>query len=101
MGPRGPEPDMALMLSGHPAQMPPPPIDRKMAESKGIGATQTLTAWWGRGVFLMLPTLLQIQQGLAVGKKNNLLKHSVRVSLWVLTIQGQYYHLCHGKCTKV
>lgn len=47
MGPQGPEPDMSLMLSGHPAQMPPPPVDRKMAETKGIASTQTLTAWVG------------------------------------------------------
>src|SRR5690349_5372360 len=32
MGPQGPEPDMSLMLSGHPAQMPIPPVDRKAAE---------------------------------------------------------------------
>ncbi len=47
MGPHGPELDTSLMLSGHPTKMPPPPIDRKMAESRGIGATQTLTAWVG------------------------------------------------------
>jgi hypothetical protein len=47
MGHQGPELDMSMMLSGHPAKMPAPPIDRKMAESKGLGATQTLTAWVG------------------------------------------------------
>jgi len=47
MGPQGPEPDMSLMLSGHPAQMPIPPVDRKAAEQKGIASTQTLTAWVG------------------------------------------------------
>ena len=44
---KGPVPDMDNMLSGHPAQMPPPPIDRKMAEAKGLAVTQTLTAWVG------------------------------------------------------
>lgn len=47
MGPNGPEPDMSLMLSGHPAQMPPPPIDQKDAAKKGIAVTQDLTAWVG------------------------------------------------------
>lgn len=47
MGPNGPELDMSLMLSGHPTQVPPPPVDRKMAEQKGIASTQTLTAWVG------------------------------------------------------
>jgi hypothetical protein len=47
MGPNGPELDMSLMLSGHPAEMPAPPIDRKDAEGKGLVVTQTLTAWVG------------------------------------------------------
>jgi mono/diheme cytochrome c family protein len=47
MGPHGPELDMALMLSGHPAQMPAPDVNRKELESKGIAATSTLTAWVG------------------------------------------------------
>ena len=32
----GPEPDFSLALSGHPAKMPPPDIDRKEVESKGL-----------------------------------------------------------------
>jgi hypothetical protein len=47
MGAQGPEPDMSLMLSGHPSQMPIPPVDRKTAEQKGIASTQDLTAWVG------------------------------------------------------
>ncbi len=47
MTPQGPVPDEALLLSGHPAQMPPPDIDRKMVESKGLVVTQTLTSWVG------------------------------------------------------
>lgn len=47
MGPRGPEIDTTLMLSGHPAQMPAPDIDRKMVEAKGLGVTNTETAWVG------------------------------------------------------
>jgi mono/diheme cytochrome c family protein len=47
MGPHGPEDDSSLLLSGHPAQMPIAPVDRKTAETKGIASTQTLTAWVG------------------------------------------------------
>lgn len=44
---RGPKLDMSLMLSGHPAQMAPPDVNRQELESKGIAATSTLTAWVG------------------------------------------------------
>ena len=47
MGPRGPEEDSSLLLSGHPAKMPPPDVDRAAMESKGLAVTQTLTAWIG------------------------------------------------------
>ena len=47
MGPHGPELDMDLALSGHPAQMPAPDVDRKEIESKGLATTNTLTAWVG------------------------------------------------------
>lgn len=47
MGPRGPEDDSTLLLSGHPAKMPPPDVDRKAMESKGLVVTQTLTSWVG------------------------------------------------------
>jgi cytochrome c553 len=47
MGPNGPELDMDNMLSGHPAVMPPPAVNRNEAESKGLVVTQTLTAWVG------------------------------------------------------
>ena len=47
MGPMGPVHDSSLLLSGHPAQMPPPPIDQKEAAAKGLAATQTNTAWVG------------------------------------------------------
>src|SRR5437762_3386838 len=33
MSPMGPVLDTTLTLSGHPSQMPPPPIDRNMVES--------------------------------------------------------------------
>ena len=47
MGPMGPEDDSTLLLSGHPAKMPPPDVDRKEMESKGLFVTGTLTAWVG------------------------------------------------------
>ena len=43
----GPEPDFSLALSGHPAKMPPPDVDRKAMESKGLAVTNDLTAWVG------------------------------------------------------
>ena len=47
MTPQGPELDNSLMLSGHPAQMPPPDVNRKEMEKKGLVVTSTLTAWVG------------------------------------------------------
>lgn len=47
MGPMGPELDMERALSGHPYQQPIPDLDRKDLESKGVAATQGLTAWIG------------------------------------------------------
>lgn len=47
MGPMGPEDDSTRLLSGHPADMPVPDVDRAMIESKGLVTTQTLTSWVG------------------------------------------------------
>ena len=47
MGPKGPELDMENALSGHPASLPIPDLDRAELESKGAAATQTMTAWIG------------------------------------------------------
>ena len=47
MTPMGPQLDTSLLLSGHPAHMPPPDVDRKAMETKGLAVTQTLTAWVG------------------------------------------------------
>jgi mono/diheme cytochrome c family protein len=44
---KGPVQDSSLLLSGHPAQMPAPPVDQKELAAKGVAATQTLTAWVG------------------------------------------------------
>ena len=47
MGANGPENDMSLMLSGHPAKQPPPKYDPKEAAKNGLIVTQTFTAWTG------------------------------------------------------
>ena len=47
MGPNGPENDMSLMLSGHPAHQPAPKFDPKEAAKNGLIITQTFTAWTG------------------------------------------------------
>ena len=47
MTPTGPVPDMSLMLSGHPAKMPAPEVNRKEMERKGLAVTNDLTAWVG------------------------------------------------------
>lgn len=39
--------DLTLALSGHPAKLPPPDVNRQEMEKKGLGVTQTLTAWVG------------------------------------------------------
>lgn len=46
MGPKGPEPDMAFFLAGHPekAQLPPPP---KLPEGPWMAVTTGSTAWSG------------------------------------------------------
>lgn len=47
MGAHGPEEDSTLLLSGHPAKLPPPDVNRQEMESKGLAVTQSLTAWVG------------------------------------------------------
>ena len=47
MGPKGPENNMDLELSGHPSQSPEPKVDRQEIESKGLGVTGGLTEWIG------------------------------------------------------
>lgn len=47
MTPMGPADDSTLMLSGHPANLPAPDVDRKATESKGLIVTSDFTAWIG------------------------------------------------------
>ena len=47
MTPQGPADDTTLFLSGHPAAIPAPDVDRKQMESKGLVVTATFTSWVG------------------------------------------------------
>lgn len=47
MTPQGPVDDSSLLLSGHPASLPAPDVDRKQTESKGLVVTADFTAWIG------------------------------------------------------
>lgn len=47
MTPQGPVDDSSLLLSGHPAGLPAPEVDRKQTESKGLVVTSDFTAWIG------------------------------------------------------
>ncbi|MCP2045400.1 c-type cytochrome [Pontibacter sp. HSC-36F09] len=44
---KGPVMDYDRALSGHPASLPPPDVNRKEIEQKNLVVTQTLTAWVG------------------------------------------------------
>ena len=43
----GPVPDTAMYLAGHPANVPPPQINRTEIESKGLIVTNDLSVWIG------------------------------------------------------
>lgn len=47
MTPMGPVDDSSLLLSGHPADLPAPDVDRKAMENKGLVVTADFTAWIG------------------------------------------------------
>jgi mono/diheme cytochrome c family protein len=47
MGPNGPEPDLARLLSGHPAELKMPPAPVLPAGPWAVTASATLTAWSG------------------------------------------------------
>ncbi len=40
-------PDTSMFLAGHPANVPPPDVDRKELEKKGLALTNDLTTWVG------------------------------------------------------
>jgi hypothetical protein len=43
----GPVPDTAMYLAGHPANVPPPQVNRTETESKGLIITNDLSVWIG------------------------------------------------------
>jgi hypothetical protein len=74
MGPNGPELDMSLMLSGHPAQMPPPDFDPKEAAKKNLIITQTFTSWTGPWGTTYAPNLTSDSTGIGNWKEEQFVK---------------------------
>ena len=74
MGAHGPELDMDLTLSGHPSKMPPPDIDRKMVEAKGLGVTNTETAWVGPWGITYAANLTSDSTGIGNWKEEQFIK---------------------------
>ncbi|HXL57436.1 MAG TPA: c-type cytochrome [Chitinophagaceae bacterium] len=74
MGPSGPENDSSMLLSGHPAQMPAPPVDRKTLEAKGVATTQTLTAWTGPWGISYAANLTPDSRGIGSWKEEQFMK---------------------------
>lgn len=74
MGPNGPETDMSLMLSGHPAQMPPPDFDSKEAAKKNLIVTQTFTSWIGPWGTTYAPNLTSDSTGIGNWKEEQFVK---------------------------
>ena len=74
MGPNGPENDMSLMLSGHPAQMPPADFDAKEAAKKGLIVTSTFTAWTGPWGTTYAANLTSDATGIGEWKEEQFLK---------------------------
>ena len=74
MGPNGPENDMSLMLSGHPANMPAADFDPKEAAKKGLILTQTFTAWTGPWGVTYAANLTSDSTGIGGWKEEQFLK---------------------------
>jgi mono/diheme cytochrome c family protein len=74
MGPNGIELDMSLMLSGHPAQMPPVDFDPKEAAKKNLIVTQTFTSWTGPWGTTYAPNLTSDSTGIGNWKEEQFVK---------------------------
>ncbi|TMI65463.1 MAG: c-type cytochrome [Bacteroidetes bacterium] len=74
MGPNGPEPDMSLLLSGHPSQMPPADFNKNEAAKKGLIITQTFTAWTGPWGITYAANLTSDASGIGGWKEEQFLK---------------------------
>lgn len=68
---KGPEPDMSLALSGHPAKMPPPDVDRAELERKGLAASDQFTAWVGPWGISYAANLTSDETGIGNWKEEN------------------------------
>jgi hypothetical protein len=62
----GPEPDSSLWLSGHPASMPAPAVDRADMAKRGLGVTDFLTAWVGPWGTTYAPNLTSDETGIGM-----------------------------------
>lgn len=71
MTPQGPDIDFSLALSGHPAQLPAPEINRKEIEGKGHIVTQTLTSWAGPWGVSFAANLTPDETGLGNWEESN------------------------------
>ena len=69
----GPEDDSSLLLSGHPAKMPPPNVNRKEMESKGLFVTNTLTSWVGPWGISYTANLTSDSTGIGMWKEEQFL----------------------------
>ncbi len=81
-GPNGPENDMSLMLSGHPAQTPGPAIDPKDAAKKGLIVTQTFTSWTGPWGTTYAVNLTSDSTGIGTWKEEQFVK-ALREKKWM------------------
>jgi hypothetical protein len=68
---QGMDMDFSKALSGHPAGMPPPDVDRKAMESKGMIVTQSLTAWIGPWGISFAANLTPDSTGIGAWKESN------------------------------
>lgn len=71
MTPQGPVDDETLFLSGHPSKMPPPDVNRKEIESKGLGVTDFMTAWVGPWGITYAGNLTSDQTGIGSWTENS------------------------------
>lgn len=74
MGAHGPENDMSLMLSGHPANTPPAAFDVKEAAKKGLIITSSFTAWTGPWGVTYAANLTSDSTGIGTWKEEQFVK---------------------------
>ena len=74
MGPNGPEDDMSLMLSGHPAKMPAVQFDAKEAATKGLVVTGTFTSWVGPWGITYAANITSDSTGIGMWKEEQFIK---------------------------